>query len=179
MASLRYMTLADEVLRGIAKRHPELSDPERRLEVAQAVSHEYVSGRPDAENREAIRKAAESMMDVVADVPQKPQSDNIGEIYVFNILWFDRGAVFATETHHISFADKQDGRDIEEFLVLESESDFRLVEGSSWMCVANNVPFEVLDEATTVRFLGRERGLIAEIGKFNVGDMRQKVSQQG
>jgi hypothetical protein len=169
------MTLADDVLRGIAKRHPELSDPERRLEIAQALGHDYVSGRPDAETRVAIRKAAEALMRCAPDVPQETRSENIGEIYVLNILWFTRGAVFASETHHVSYADKQDGRDIEEFLVLESENDFRLVEGSSWACVANNVPFEVLDDTATVRFLGRERDRIVELGRFNVADMRRKV----
>lgn len=176
MASLRYMTLADEVLRGLAKRHSELSDPERRLEVAKAVGHAYVVGQAEAENREAIRTAAEAMMGSGGDyAPTECQSDNIGEIYVFNILWFSKGAVFATETHHISYANKQDGRDIEEFLILERDKDLRMVEGSSWACIANNVPFDVLDDETTVRFLGRHDGRIEELGRFNVAEMRRKL----
>lgn len=176
MASLRFMTLADEVLRDLAKRHTELSDPERRLEVTKAVNSAYVVGRSEADNREAIVAAVEAMMDKDGgNASSESTSENIGEIYVFNVLWFAKGAVFATETHHISYANKHDGRDIEEFLVLESDKNFSMAEGATWSCIANNVPFEVLDDETTVKFLGRRGGMICEMGRFIVADMKRQL----
>jgi hypothetical protein len=172
------MTLADEVLRGLSKQNAILANPEQRMDIAQAIGHVFTPGMNDADSRDAIKKAAEALLGKATVQPNETASDNIGEIYVFNIIWITRGAVFATETHHISFDDTRDERDIEDFLVLDSKSNFRLVEQSSWVCITNNVAFDALEDAITVRFLGRRMGQITEIGRFNVANMRQKISQK-
>jgi hypothetical protein len=171
MASLRYMTMVDDVMRGLAKAYPELSDPERRLEISRAVEVTYSADRPETVNRDAIQKAAEALLKPAVAEPR--MRAEIGEIYVYNIAWMERGAVFATEVHHISSGEDRDA--IEEFLAENSKVDRNDEEGVSWVSITNNVPFDILTDDTVVRFVRYERDGLADIGQITVAEMRDRV----
>ncbi len=171
MASLRYMTVADEVLRGLVKRHSELGDPERRLEIAHAVAEVYSVNRTDTENKDAIRTASEALLGSGSARPSPPSE--FGEIYVYNIAWLERGAIFATESHHISSPENRGS--IEQHLADSSDVDGSGNEGVSWVAVTNNVPFDILTDDTVVRFLARPSARMEEIGRISVSEMRKNM----
>lgn len=178
MQSLRYMTMVDATIKEFAKKHIRLSDPELRMEISQAVAHAYIPVRSDSENREALSKAVEEEIAKVAanlnDVPSAPE--NLGEIYVFNIVWIERGAVFSTDVHYVSFGDSQDTANIEEFLANNADNDSAVLDGVTWVSIINNVPLEVLPDDAIIRFIGHQNGGIAEIGSAGVADMRSLMS---
>lgn len=171
MASLRYMTMADDVLRGLMKRHSELRDPERRLELAHAVATVYSADRLDSENKDAIRTASEALLGSEPARPSIPSE--FGEIYVYNIAWLERGAIFATESHHISSPENQGS--IERFLSDNSEVERSGDDGVSWVAVTNNVPFDILTDDTVVRLVASPKGRMKEIGRMSVAEMRQNM----
>ncbi|MDW9481248.1 hypothetical protein GOB57_21625 [Sinorhizobium meliloti] len=143
------------------------------MEVAQALAQAYSAGRPDAENREAISKAAEDLLARDAVEDKSKACENFGEIYAYNIVWMEHGTVFATETHHICCAEQTEA--IELLLADSSAVARRADEGVTWAAIINNVPFDVLKDDTVVRFLDGTNGSLDEIGRIVVADLREKL----
>ncbi|MBY3433762.1 hypothetical protein HFN89_06320 [Rhizobium laguerreae] len=178
MQSLRYTTMAETVIRSLAATYPQLEDPERRWELSQAIASRYVPTRGDGENRAELRQAAEQFLTASKSIEQPAAtSENGAEVYAFNIIWMEHGAVFATETHYVSFPDRRDTEQVEKYLAETGKCGIDGTvnkESVTWVSIVNNVPFEVLSDAISIRFIGGNGGVMAETGTIRVSAMRQR-----
>jgi hypothetical protein len=188
MHSLRYMNLADTVTKSLAVTYPELGDPERRWELAHAIANSYEPKRGDAGNRAELKKAAEKYMKEIgaADAQTTAASEQGADIYAFNLIWLKHGAVFATETHYVSYADRRDEEEIEFRLALGGRygADGTIgADGVRWVLIANSVLFETLADDISIRFFepnqGRMDGKIVETGSISVATMRERIQVEG
>jgi hypothetical protein len=187
MHSLRYMNLADTVTKSLATTYPELGDPERRWELADAIANSYEAKRGDAENRAELRKAAEEYLKEsgAADEQTAAASEQGADIYAFNLIWLKHGAVFATETHYVSYADRRDEEEIETRLALTGIGKDGVIaeEGVRWVLIVNSVSFETLADDISIRFFGRNHGKmdgrIEETGRISVAAMRERLQIDG
>lgn len=166
MAGLRYTVMADEVLKGISETYPELRNPLRRQELATAIHGVYVSADGDRENREAIRLRAMAELGHPEPEQRSRETGSLGDIHVVNILSIVRGAVTSVDIHYVTFSDHGDIDDIEDFLAAEGREGRKDAERTVYDSIFNNIPFDMVQKGTTIRFLSRVSGKIAETGRF-------------
>jgi hypothetical protein len=186
MHSLRYMNLANTVTKSLAATYPELADPERRWELADAIAYSYDANRRDAANHAELKAAAEHYLETSgvhkAEASAKSKS---ADIYAFNLIWMKHGAVFATETHYVSYAHGEDEEEIATKLALTGKgSDGVIVEdGVRWELIANSVSFETLADDISIRFFGENHGTmngeVEETGRISVGELRERLQITG
>ncbi|MCS4089050.1 hypothetical protein [Rhizobium sp. BK176] len=187
MHSLRYMNVADTVTKSLTAAYPELGDPERRWELADAIANSYDPKRGDFENRAEMRKAAVEYMKATgaADAQSAAESEQGADIYAFNLVWMRHGAVFATETHYVSYPDRRDEEEIETRLALTGIGKDGVIgeDGVRWMLIANSVSFDTIDDEISIRFFSRNNGKmdgrIEETGRVTVGELRERLQTAG
>jgi hypothetical protein len=180
MHSLRYMNMADTITKSLAATYPELGDPERRWELAEAIANIYEPKRGDAENRTELRKAAEEHMKAsgAADAQSGAAAERGADIYAFNFIWMRNGAVFATETHYVSYPNQRYEDYIEHELAESGigKQGVMYEEGVRWQLIANNVAFDTLDNDISIKFYGKGSG---RPGEVTVGELRERLQGSG
>jgi len=176
MAGLRYRTLAETVLSGMADKYPDLRNPERKMEVADLASAVYRKSESDDWNLAAIGAAAAGVLEVGHHAKEEERHQTANAIYAVNVLRLTRGRAEAVAMVYATCDSRDMLADVEEMAATQAIQDGLLDPGGDWRCLSVEVPFDDLDDDAVLRFYGGRVGKVDLVGTVIAGTVRGRLA---
>ena len=173
MAGLRYANMADRAIRAMAREFPALTDPEKRLALAEAVSASYSMQASESENIRSITDAVRKTM--LSERGDEPSNEGQGEIYVVNVLRMRRGVVLSSRPYFVSVPDAGVLPEVEANILARDVEVEVLVPGCDLSCLSLNALFDGLESGDEIVFFARGEGAAVERGRVTAGSLRERA----